>query len=174
MGNNRQASPDRKRLAILLSILAILLLAALGARLYVRSHQSLTSTPYDLSSDRPQSKPTNPADRPDYSTSGIKGEVILGAITDCYSTDPNSSCGKPKPLQATIDIKSTTGETKSANQSERVVATVSSDQNGQFSVNLESGTYIVAPRPFNGLHALASQTVTVTAGTFVTITIVYD
>lgn len=102
--------------------------------------------------------------------SGIKGQTVHGSLSGCYSQDPNSSCGGPVPVRATIDVQSQ-GTQGSSGQS---IARVTSDANGNFSINLAAGKYFLVPQPLSNGQAADAQSVAVTAGQYVQVTFIYN
>lgn len=108
---------------------------------------------------------------------GVSGQVYGGAITNCYSTDPQSTCGKPQPIEgAIIDLKTADGST--------LVAQGRTDSNGDFIINVAPGSYLLVPEPVDplqhitvtvGNHSAAfQQAVTVTDSAYVSAYILYD
>jgi hypothetical protein len=98
--------------------------------------------------------------------SGIEGEVFLGP--QCPVVQQASPC-PDLPFEATIDILT-------ADRSRRV-ATVQSDADGRFRVDLEPGSYFVfplPPDPGSPFPVASADTVTVEAGKYAKLTISYD
>jgi hypothetical protein len=93
--------------------------------------------------------------------SGIAGDVILQPVSPVERPGSTNS----RPYEALIGIVDKAG---------RTIAEVRSDANGRFDIVLEPGTYVVRPEsPAIYPHAPA-QTVTVAAGRFTPVHIVYD
>ena len=98
-------------------------------------------------------------------SSGIEGMVTIGPSRPEIQ---ESTSGTDKPFEATIVIKDAA--------TERQVAIVQSAANGQFSIELPPGEYILepaSPRPFVPPYA-KTQSVTVQEGQITTVNVVYD
>jgi hypothetical protein len=96
--------------------------------------------------------------------SGVQGTVVL------WPTSPVERAGHPaeKPVAATIDVTSSSGE---------IVAKGHSDESGKFCITLAPGTYVLTPQPLRpgSLTPRArSQTIVVKAGEFTQVRLVYD
>ena len=94
-----------------------------------RTRLSITATPKSTTPETPAPPPV--------ASSGIKGQILYGSSTDCYSTDPNSQCNKPRTATGTVIIKHDNG----------IVAKVTSNSSGYFIVKLTPGTYTVSLEP---------------------------
>jgi hypothetical protein len=99
-------------------------------------------------------------------TSGIQGQVRIGPISPIARPgDPND-----RPLAGAVISISRVGVREPA-------ITVTSDANGNFSIALAPGDYVLKPLPLQPGQTLpraAPQTVHVDANTFTTVTIEYD
>ncbi len=99
-------------------------------------------------------------------SSGIEGQVLLGPL--CPVIREGSPC-PDRPLQAVIDVFNP--------DRSKLVATVTSDEQGHFRVGLSPGNYYVVPQPPDRnkpLPRAAPQTVTVEQHKFLQVTIRYD
>ena len=95
-------------------------------------------------------------------TSGIYGQVTIGPAC------PVMQVGVPcpdKPYQATVAV---------LNQSRSRVTQFTTDAQGSFKVGLKPGTYLLVPESPGVMPRAGEQTVTVTAGQFTQVNIVYD
>ncbi|OFW58666.1 MAG: hypothetical protein A2133_08075 [Actinobacteria bacterium RBG_16_64_13] len=93
---------------------------------------------------------------------GIEGEVWIGPIS------PVSKPGEPdsKPYSASIRIRSVAED--------RIVAVVTSDENGRFRIALVPGRYVLEPEQGDPLPRASTQEVTVVAGQLTHVRIDYD
>jgi hypothetical protein len=128
-----------------------------------------TSTPAAVPSTHTTSTPTPPQTCPPSTTtstepqadSGIKGLVTIGPISPVeHQAEPNL-----RPYSATIMIQRANGT---------AAATVSSGQDGRFSVALPPGDYVVVPQNGSPLPRAESQQVTVDPHQFTEVEIQYD
>lgn len=97
--------------------------------------------------------------------SGIEGQVLLGP--NCTVVRPNDTTCVNKPYQATLVVLTTSGQE---------VTRFSSDENGNFRVNLEPGDYVLRPEPPNGAFSPRGrdQPFSVLAGQFTKLMVTYD
>ncbi len=95
---------------------------------------------------------------------GIRGVVTVGPT--CPVERVNSPC-PPRPMQATIDIRDSSG---------KQVATVASGSDGQFQVDLLPGTYTLkgVTHGSAGLPRPILVTATVSAGSYATVNVEFD
>jgi hypothetical protein len=107
--------------------------------------------------------PTSPP--PDQSTSGIKGKITLGPTCPVQRIPPDPNCAD-KPYQATVSVKTTDGT--------KEIARFTSDEQGNFSVDLPPGVYLLVPESGKIYPRASQQEVTVTAHGFTEITIGFD
>lgn len=93
--------------------------------------------------------------------SGINGLVTIGPIS------PVEQPGVPNdaPYQATIVVKNDDGD---------AVATVESDADGRFTVNLDAGIYVLEPQSSGQLPFAQPQEVTVEPHRYTEVTVPYD
>ena len=93
---------------------------------------------------------------------GVEGEVWIGPLS------PVSKPGEPdsKPYSASINIRSIAAD--------KVVANVTSDENGRFRIALVPGRYLLEPEQGNPLPRAPAQEVTVVQGQFTHVRIDYD
>lgn len=96
--------------------------------------------------------------------SGIVGTVMIGP--SCPVEMPGLDCAD-RPYQATITLLTLSGDK---------VARFTTDENGQFRVNLAPGEYILHPESPEdmGLPYSAEQTFTVVEGEFAELLVTYD
>ncbi len=94
-------------------------------------------------------------------TSGIEGHVTIGPM--CPVVMLNDPC-PDKPYQATVDVLDASG---------KQVAQFQSDTQGHFKVALAPGAYTIQPQGA-GITRAPQQDVTVVAGQFTPVEIVYD
>ncbi|MBI3241064.1 MAG: carboxypeptidase regulatory-like domain-containing protein [Chloroflexi bacterium] len=93
---------------------------------------------------------------------GIEGQVLIGPM--CPVVQVGTPC-PDQPYQATITVLDANG-----NQ----VAQFRSDAQGQFHVSLVLGTYTLRPESPDHFTRAGEQTVTVSAGQFTQVMIIYD
>jgi hypothetical protein len=93
--------------------------------------------------------------------SGIAGDVILQPVSPVQRPGATNS----RPYQALIGVMDEAG---------RTIAEVRSDANGRFEIVVEPGTYVVRPESARSYPHAPAQTVTVAAGRFTPVHIVYD
>lgn len=94
-------------------------------------------------------------------TSGIEGQVTIGPM--CPVVMLNDPC-PDQPYQATVDVLDASG---------KQVAQFQSDAQGRFKVALAPGVYTIRPQRA-GIARAPQQDVTVIAGQFTPVEIVYD
>lgn len=98
-------------------------------------------------------------------SSGVQGQVLAGP--QCPVVREGSPC-PDRPIRATIDVRTP--------DSDELVTTFSSSDDGRFRVALPPGDYVIVPRPAPSfaLSAGAPQTVAVRDGQWTEVTIEYD
>jgi hypothetical protein len=97
---------------------------------------------------------------------GIGGVATAGPVCPVEKVPPDPACA-PRPVaHATLVVRDGSGGE---------VARVATAADGSFFVAVPAGTYVVEPKPVDGLMGTAPpQDVTVGAGVTATITVVYD
>jgi hypothetical protein len=97
--------------------------------------------------------------------SGISGVSLLGPTCPVEKIPPDPACA-PKPYPALILVKTPDGK--------REISSFRTDQDGKFSVNLPSDSYLLEPQSGQVFPRGISQLVTVKPGAITTITINFD
>jgi hypothetical protein len=94
--------------------------------------------------------------------SGIEGVILMGPA--CPVEQENVPC-PDYPVEATLAV---------LDAAEATLAEIKSDVQGYFRIELPPGTYTLQPKPLNAIQRGAPQSVTVTAGQFISVTVTYD
>ena len=97
------------------------------------------------------------------SSSGIEGIVLIGPA--CPGPVRTDTPCPDQPFQAVISV---------LNSGEQVVQEIKTAEDGLFRIELPPGTYTLQPQAPNVVTRAADQSVTVEAGQFISVTIVYD
>ena len=69
--------------------------------------------------------------------SGIEGRIVLAPICPVEQIPPDPACA-PVPYETTVTV--------SKSGTERILATVATDKQGYFSINLVPGMYVLTPK----------------------------
>lgn len=99
------------------------------------------------------------------SESGIEGTVLLSPVCPVEHNPPLPQCA-PRPYQATITVKTADGKEE--------VTHFTSASDGRFKITLEPGKYLLVPVNGKPYPRGAPQNVSVRAGKFTTVTVMYD
>lgn len=99
------------------------------------------------------------------SESGVTGTVLMSPVCPVAHNPPLPQCA-PRPYQATITVKTADGKEE--------VTHFTSDSDGRFKITLEPGKYLLVPVNGKPYPRGAPQTVSVRAGKFTAVTVMYD
>jgi hypothetical protein len=100
--------------------------------------------------------------QPTSTNSGVQGQVFIGPL--CPVVQVGQEC-PDQPYQATLTVNSPGGEK---------IVQIQTDEQGQFSIPLVPGEYVLHPESQNGLPFAVEQTFTVSENAFTQLTITYD
>ena len=113
---------------------------------------SSSTSPTSVTTTKPSSPLPPP---PSALLGGIAGSITV--VNNCGTRGLKCPSYQPKPFQATVEVRTTSGNP---------VTSFTSDAQGNFSVNLGPGTYVLVPAAYNsGKTTAPQQTVAISDST---------